>query len=273
MPPPPPPKPLGLRAQFGATRDAATRLVLAHIDLAKAEAAAIGGQVARVAGLIGAAIGFVLLIGVIVIVGMTLFTGEWLLGSMGWGILHGVLLFGGIAMACVLAAVGMSGRRIGGAFAVALLVAIVVSLLFVAQVPNRAYTAVGDAVIPTVEPGVRPLLVGATIWAVLGLLTAITVANRTGARGGGYVGAAIGGIVIGGLVGAFTAITFEAQVGVGLGTAVGYATWIALMGIDIARTGVDTEALKARFTPTMTIETSKETLEWLQSRMPPGIGS
>jgi hypothetical protein len=45
------------------------------------------------------------------------------------------------------------------------------------------------------------------------------------------------------------------------------------MGIDLARTGVDVEALKARFYPTQTIETSKETLEWLQSRMPRGNGS
>ena len=44
------------------------------------------------------------------------------------------------------------------------------------------------------------------------------------------------------------------------------------MAIDVSRTGIDVEALKARFTPTQTIETSKETLEWLQKRMPPGIG-
>ena len=45
------------------------------------------------------------------------------------------------------------------------------------------------------------------------------------------------------------------------------------MGVDVARTGVDVERLKERFYPTQTIETSKETLEWLQKRMPPGIGS
>jgi len=38
------------------------------------------------------------------------------------------------------------------------------------------------------------------------------------------------------------------------------------------RHGVDTEQLKDRFYPSQTIETSKETLEWLQTRMPPGIG-
>ena len=46
-----------------------------------------------------------------------------------------------------------------------------------------------------------------------------------------------------------------------------------MMGIDIARTGVDLDDLKARFYPTQTIETSKETLAWLQSKMPPGNGS
>ena len=45
------------------------------------------------------------------------------------------------------------------------------------------------------------------------------------------------------------------------------------MAIDLARNGVDTEAIKHRFYPTATIETGKETLEWLQKRMPPGIGS
>ena len=42
---------------------------------------------------------------------------------------------------------------------------------------------------------------------------------------------------------------------------------------DFLVPGVDTEGLKERFYPTQTIETSKETLEWLQKRMPPGIGS
>ena len=44
------------------------------------------------------------------------------------------------------------------------------------------------------------------------------------------------------------------------------------MVIPVARDRIDVEALKLRFTPTQTIETSKETLEWLQKRMPPGIG-
>ena len=83
---------------------------------------------------------------------------------------------------------------------------------------------------------------------------------------------AFGGLLIGVALGAFTAITFGAQAAAGVGIAVGYIGWMAFMGADLARTGIDVEALKLRFTPTQTIETSKETLEWLQKRMPPGIG-
>ena len=44
------------------------------------------------------------------------------------------------------------------------------------------------------------------------------------------------------------------------------------MALDVSRTGIDVEALQQRFIPTQTIETSKETLEWLRRRMP-GNGS
>ena len=79
--------------------------------------------------------------------------------------------------------------------------------------------------------------------------------------------------VLGVAIGAFTAITFQTEVGVGIGITLGYITWIALMAIDVMRTGIDIEALKLRFYPTQSIDTGKETLEWLQKRMPPGIGS
>lgn len=261
-----------MRAQIGATRDAAYRLAIAHIDLAKAEFSAIGGEIARVAALAGIAFAVVLLAGILLVVGTALFTAEWLLGSMGWGILHGVLLFGGIATAAVLSAVGVSGGRIGGAFAVALGLGILTSVVFALNLPNQLYTAIGDAALPNVEPGVRPLVVGLLVGAGLGLLFGIALAIRMKTAGSRF-GALIGLTLIGAAIGAFTATTFGPQAGVGLGAAIGWATWIVLMAVDISRTGVDAEALKARFYPHQTIETSKETLEWLQSKMPPGIGS
>jgi hypothetical protein len=191
---------------------------------------------------------------------------------MGWGVLHGVLMFAGSAVAAGLAVVGMSGTRILGAFAVALLIGVLSSIVFALDVPNQVYTIIGDAALGTVEPGVRPLVVGVIIGAIVGLLIGIGMAIRL-TTVGQRLGALVGSALIGAAIGAFTAITFGPQVGVGIGSAIGWSAWIALMAIDMSRTGVDVEALKARYTPTRTIETSKETLAWLQSKMPPGTGS
>jgi hypothetical protein len=75
------------------------------------------------------------------------------------------------------------------------------------------------------------------------------------------------------ILGALSAVDFGPQIGAGIGIALGYIVWIALMAVDVARSGIDVEDLKARFYPKQTIDTSKETLAWLQSKMPPGIGS
>ena len=162
----------------------------------------------------------------------------------------------------------MSGARIGRSFLIGLLLAIVVGILMAFGLPNQAYTYVGDNTLPGIEPGVRPLVVGMILIGLIGLIVGAIAA----ARGGG-VGALLAGLVAGVVIGAISATTPGYQVGAGIGIAVGYLTWIALMITDVATTGVDVEALKARFTPTQTIETSKETLAWLQSKMPPGTGS
>ena len=248
------------------------RLAMAHVDLAKAEAKAIGGEVAKVAAYVGIAIAVMLFAGILLVIGTSLFLAEWLLGSMGWGILHGLLLFTAIAVACGLAAFGIGGGRIARSFAIGLVLGIIVAILLATALPNEGYARLGEQVLPGVEPGVRPLVVGLLIWVIIGALFGLVAATRvsgTGARGG----AMIGGAVIGALVGAMSALDVGPQAGTALGIATGYIAWIVLMGVDVARTGVDVDALKARFYPTQTIETSKETLAWLQSKMPPGTGS
>jgi len=245
---------------------------MAHLELAKTEAAAIGGQIARAAALIGLAVAILIVAVLLLIIGTALFAADWLLGSMGWGILHGVLLFTGIALAAVLLAVGAEGSRIRRSFAVAAVLGLVVAGVLGLDAPNRLYTAIGDGVFTAIDPGVRPLLVGTLVGAVLGVVAGIVLALRL-ASGGVRLGGLAGLTILGALVGAFSAITFGPQVGIALGLSVGYAAWAALMAADAASEGIDTAALKSRFMPTQTIETSKETLEWLRRRMPPGIGS
>jgi hypothetical protein len=261
-------RPAGLRASIRSTRDSAFRLAQAHLDLAKAEAAAIADEVKKVAAYAGIAVAVVIFAVILAVIGTAMFLGEWILGSIGWGVLHGVLLFIAIAVASALAAVGVSGGRIGRAFLAALLIGLVVGVLMAFGLPNQAYASIGEATLPGIEPGVRPLVIGMIILGALGLIVGVVAA----ARGAG-LGAVIVGLLAGVIIGAISASTPGPQVGAGIGIAVGYIVWIALMVADVARTGVDIEDLKRRFTPTQTIDTSKETLAWLQSKMPPGTGS
>jgi hypothetical protein len=248
-------------------------LAIAHVDLAKAEAQAIAGEVGRVAALGALAIALVIFAVFLLVIGVSLGLGEWVLGSMGWGVVLGVLAFLSIAMAAVLLAVGIVPGRIVRALAGGVVVAVIVGIGLGLNLPNQAFAAIGDATALPVDPGIRPLVVGMLLGGLVGLIAGIVVALRMdGARGGRFVALA-GLTVLGVALGAFTAITFGPQVGAGIGVTVGYITWMVLMGVDVARTGVDLEALKNRFYPVQTIDTSKETLEWLQKRMPPGIGS
>jgi hypothetical protein len=262
----------GLRAQLLATRDAAIGLVQAHVDLAKAELTSIAGEIGRIAVLAAVAIVVVITAGLLAVIGIALFLGEWLLGSMGWGVLHGILAFTAIAIASGLMAAGVSAGRIGRSLLVAVVLAVVVGVALGLEWTNQAYAAAGEAARLNVEAGVRPLVVGLLFGALVGVLIGFAAAVRIGS-GGGRLAAIVGLAILGGLIGAFSAITFGPQVGAAVGITVGYLVWIALMGADVARQGVDVGDLQERFYPTQTIETGKETLEWLQKRMPPGIGS
>lgn len=269
----PPPRPQSLRSSIRSTRDAGLRLAVAHYDLAKAEATQIGGEAGKVAAYVGIAVVSVLFVTIFAVVGTSLFLGEWVLGSLGWGVLHGILLLTAVAIACGLAAVGVRGRRILGALILGAIIGLVVGVLMALQLPNQAYTAIGQNILPNVEPGVRPLVVGAAIFGIIGLIVGIIVAARGTGTQGTRIAAFISAVLLGLIIGAISATTLGPQVGAGIGIAVGYVSWIFLMALDVSRTGVDIEAFKARFTPTQTIETGKETLAWLQSKMPPGIGS
>jgi hypothetical protein len=252
------------------TRDAAWNLIMAHVDLAKAEAAAIGGQIAGVIGLVVLALALAFFAVVLLVVGMSLFLAHWLLGSMGWGVLHGVLLFVGLAMACVFAVLGMSARTIALATLGGIVVAVIAGLVLGYELPNQLYAAIGDQIASAlaIEAGVRPLVVGVAIGAIVGLVIGIVLA----VRGAGWA-VPILVVLIGAALGALSATTYGLQVGVALGITVGYVAWIAFLGLAMARQGIDPEEIKQRFYPTQTIDTSKETLEWLKTRLPRANGS
>jgi hypothetical protein len=263
---PDPDRPLGLRAQLASTFAAGKRLFQAHVDLAKAEMSEIVDEVKRMVAFIGAAIGVFLLAGLLFGIGFLLFLGEWLFGSIGWGVLLGTLLLVDAGLMLVLLALDVQGARLGSTFAAAALVGIVVGVVLGLDLTNRGWTSLGDSVAAAYDPSTRTVLlaIGATalIGAILGLL----------ARMRGSIGEAIGGLIlgaiVGGLLGGLTVIALPATVGAALGVLVTLVLWPMLAGRDVLRTGVDGEAIMKKFTPDETIGLTKETIEWVRARMP-----
>ncbi|HET7702591.1 MAG TPA: hypothetical protein VFK35_04275 [Candidatus Limnocylindrales bacterium] len=267
--PPPAAEAPGLGEQIGATKESAQRLVGAHVELAKAEFADIADAAKRAAGLVAIALAAGLVAGLLVVVGLPLFLGEAIFGSMGWGILHGVLLLFAVAIAMAIVALRPGVRApVGGPFLLALLVGIVVGVLLGLNLTNRAWAAVGDAILPGVDGGIRPLVSGVAGLAIIGAILGLLGSALSGARGGAIVGGLVGGAIAGVLVGWLTAFAPGPRVGAAIGFAVGLIVWMALMGVGVARGGLDSDALKQRFWPDRTIAVTKETIEWARARMP-----
>jgi hypothetical protein len=216
--------------------------------------------------LIGVAIGVVVVAGLLMLLGGLLFLGEWLFGSIGWGVLLGTLLLVDVALMAVLLAFDVKGRRLGISFLVAAVVGIVIGVLLALNLTNRGWTALGDAVASAYDPSTRTVLlalgVSSAVVGLLGLLAGIR--NGLGAAVGGLIAGAIVGALLGGL----TVISIPAQVGAAIGAFVWLVTWPILAGRDVMRTGIDGDEIAKKFTPEQTIELTKETIEWVRARTP-----
>ena len=265
---PPGPGAPGLREQVGATRDSTRRLVGAHVELAKAEFEDIADAAKRAAALVGIAIGAGIVAGLLIVVGMPLFLGEAIFGSMGWGILLGLLLLAALALAAAVAALRPGVQTsIGRPFAIGLLVGVVVGVVLGLNFTNQAWSALADQIAGSVDPAYRPLLVAVGALAVIGAVLGLIAGGVVGGGGGAAAGL-VGGAIVGVLLGFLSAFAPGRRVGAAIGVAAGLITWISLLGAGVARGGFDTDAIKDRFWPARTIEATKETIEWARERMP-----
>ena len=226
---------------------AARRLVTTHVDLARAELSEIAERAKVAAALIGAAVAIALFAAILASVGTALFIGEWLFGSIGWGVLHGVLSCVALVVVLVLAALEIPRSRITTSLVAALGLGIVVAVVLGLAWPNQAFARVGDALIPGVDPNVRTLVAGLAVGAVVLGIVGFLVGARAGGAGGA-IGGLIGGAVVGVLVGAFLAISFSLRVGIALGIATALIAWPALAatGSPALRPGSPQGSLLAR---------------------------
>jgi hypothetical protein len=260
-------EPLGLRAQFAAVKNAVTRFINAHVELARTEFDLIKDEVARASALGVAALAAAILLAFLVPIGGILFAGEWIYGSIGWGLLHGTL--GLIALAVALILVALRVPSLGRDIVVALILGILVALVLGFELPNKLFTWIGETGALGIDPGTRPLVVGLGIFAAIGLLTGLVAGIRIGGAKPIVIGV-FAGIFAGAALGAFLSITFGLRVGAALGVTAFWLLMPILMGLRVRRTGIDVEALKARFIPQVTIDTAKESLEWVKARVPTG---
>lgn len=262
--------PPGLRAQLGATIGAGRRLLQAHIDLAKAEMSEIAGSVGRMIGLFAGAFALVLFAGLLLAIGGMLFLGEWLFGSIGWGVLLGTMLLIDLAIAAVLMALDVSSKRVGMAFTIGALAGIAVGLVLGLDLTHRGWQALGDAVAPQFDAAQRTTNLAVGSLAVIGALVGLIAAARGGVGGriGTILVAAVGGAVVGAVVGWLTSVTIPAQVGAAIGVFVALVVWPVMAGLDVMRAGIDGEQIAKKFKPEQTIELTKETIEWVRARTP-----
>ena len=249
----------GLGEQFGRTRDAVRGLIAAHIKLAKAEFSEIGGEIKRAAALGGAALLLLFMAGMLIVVGLLLFLGEAIFGSIGWGLLDGAELLLCAAALLVFAIIDLSWRRALSAFIVALGVGLVVTGLLAVDWPyvSHHYSGMPAAIVLAVAAGM--VLIG-----LLGL-----VLGSAFGRGPAAIGLFAGvfcGLLLGLLASAGTGLRVAAAVGV----AALLLFWPIVAAVHVFRHGIDTAKLRKRFVPVQTIETIKETIEWVREQMPLG---
>ena len=192
-----------------------------------------------------------------------LFLGEWLFGSMGWGIIHGTLL--GIALIGFVA-VDLAGgevRRYAWGLPVGFVVGVLVSGLLLLNLGNEVAEAAAGAIEDQLllDRQWAPTLVGFVVGAVVLAIVALLLGRRAGWRFGSPLMLGVAGAIVGGFIGAILASTrYDSPAGVvGLAIALGLIAWIVAGGLAAARGGFDTEARYAPLMPRATIAAFERT--------------
>ena len=249
----------GLGEQLGRTRSALMGLIASHIDLARAEFSEIADQVKRAAALGGIVLLLLFLSGMLIAVGTLLFLGEAVFGSIGWGVLDGAELLIATAALLVFAIIDLSWGRALSSFLVALGVGLVVTGVVAVDWNwvSHHYSGMPAAVVLAVAAGVLAMgVLGAVLGSVFGRWPAI------------------GGLAVGSVCGVLLGLLAAFGPGLRVGAAVGVAAlllfWPIVAAVFVFRHGIDIAKLRQRFVPDQTIETTKETIEWVREQMPLG---
>jgi len=169
----------------------------------------------------------------------------------------------------IVIALEVPSRAVLQAILIAFVIGVVLAILLALALTNEAWMRLGDSSGVNIEAGVRPLAFAVVILAVIGALLGLVWGVRRGGIKGGVAGIVIG-TILAAIVGAASAIRFGTGPGVATGIAIGFGMWIALAIGAFRRHPFDAQKFAARFVPRQTIDTTKETIEWVRERTPLG---
>jgi hypothetical protein len=248
------------------------RMIGAHMALLRAELQITGKELGIIVALAGGAFAIAVLVAILLYVGTFLFLGDWLFGSMGWGIIHGTLI-GAVFLAYV--GINLAGghlSRYGWGGVIGVIVGVVLAVLLLSNVGNESGEWLrrfleGEFVTEDLPFGAEWLVTlgGAAVVGIIALVVGLIIGWRVDQRGRALVGVGIVSFVLGAFVGAIYASTrYDAPDGVfGLALMVGLLTWI-IAGIILAvRAGFDPEARYADLVPRESFEAFNKTKEFL----------
>jgi hypothetical protein len=246
------------------------RLLSAHVDLARAALAVIGRELGIIAGLAAAALALLVLALLLLYIGSWLFFGEWLFGSMGWGIIHGTLLNVALIGLVAVNLAGGSVRAYMLGLVAGLIVAIAVGLLLVSNAGNGlaewGSDQLGDLAL---SEDWKPTLLGLVVGAVVAAIAMLIAGWWRGLRGRPLGWLTLAMAVVGGFVGALVASTrYDSPNGVaGLAVMLGLLTWLILGGLFAYWRGFDTEGRYAGLVPRRTMDALEVSRDFLTSEL------
>ena len=254
--------PASLAEQIGRTRASVGRLVSAHVGLLKAEIGEIIDQLKVIGTLAGVVLVLALLMANMLFIGGLLFLGEWLFGSIGWGLAHGVLLALALIVVLVMGILGAPARAALIGLLIALVLTVAIAVLCGSNVAYNAAVQIGANIAqPFGSPGVIALIAGAVIGALLFVLLLGRMAGRGGAIAGLFVGALMGGLV-GWLIGG---APWTWPPAAGFAITIGLICW-PIVTAAVALPGLDPAERFSRLYPKQSIEAFAETRTFLEEQ-------
>ncbi len=246
---------------------AARKLLDAHLALLQAEIGEIAGEVGQIAGLAGGIVVIALFALLLLGIGSSLFLGEWLFGSIAWGMIHGALLSLALITTLTLVLVQAPGRYTSYGVVAGVLTGVVMAVVFGANLPRRLSEAAAQTLLErgvNLDPAWAPMAVAMAFCSlVLALLLLIAGWRAAGGRGAiyGLLGGILLGLPLGALLGG---LTWSLNGAVALGLALGLIAWPIVAVSTLSRSGFDPGARFRRMWPRETYRATMETREWLE---------